>query len=85
MKNIYTKYFWDEERVTFFSHFRDDFAVRQIEIWKDKTLYLSEENPNQEGSMLYDGRFDELDLTDTEFISQEEFEKVWNQQNNAEM
>lgn len=80
MKNVYTKYFWNERGVLFFSHFQDDYAVRQIEIWKDKTLYLSKENPSQYESMLYDGKFDELELEDTEFIAREIFEKEWNKQ-----
>jgi hypothetical protein len=80
IKDIYIKKFWDEENVLFLTHFSDNYAVRQIEVWQDKTLYLSEENIYQDDSMLYDGKYDELDLKDTEFITYEEFEKEWAKQ-----
>jgi hypothetical protein len=80
MKEVYTRYFWDEENVLFLTHFSDNYAVRQIEFWQDKTLYLSEEKVYQDDSMLYDGKYDELNLTGTEFITHEEFEKEWAKQ-----
>jgi hypothetical protein len=80
MSDLFTRYFWSEYNVLFLTHFSNNYAVRQIEVWQDKTLYLSEGNVYQDDSMLYDGKYDELDLKDTEFITHEEFEKEWAKQ-----
>ncbi len=77
MKDIYTKYYWDEGDILFYHHFRDNYAIKQIEIRKDKTIFISEENPIQGEDMLYDGKFEDLEVTDDQFITKKEFEEMW--------
>ena len=80
MEDVFTKYFWDEKGILFFTHFRNKYAVRQIEIWKDRTIYLSLENPILDGSILYDQSLDDLEVNEKDFIAREEFENEWDKQ-----
>ncbi|MDD6209891.1 MAG: hypothetical protein PUB21_04715 [Bacteroidales bacterium] len=77
MEEKYIKKYWEEEDILFYLHFRDDFAVRQIEESSKGRIYLSEERPVIGEYMLYDQRLSDLDLTETDFITEQEFEKEW--------
>lgn len=78
MKDLFIKKYWDEEEILFLLHFHNNEAVRQIEVFKGKTVYLSLDNPIQGDSMLYDQSFNDLEVNDSDFISKEEFESEWN-------
>jgi hypothetical protein len=79
MKETFIKKYWEEESITFYMHFQDNVAVKQIEISSSGTKYLSTENSHVDGSMLYDQSFEELDLESKDIISKEEFETAWKQ------
>lgn len=77
MKEVFIKKYWAEEDVLFYLHFQDGIAVSQVEITKDSKVFLSTENPLQEDSMLYDQSLEELELNEGDFISRDDFMKVW--------
>jgi len=77
MQELFVKKYWDEEDVLFYIHFRNGRAIRQIEKSPTQKLLLSLENPQQGESMLYDQPLSELDLEESDFITKEEFDKVW--------
>lgn len=79
MKEVFVKKKWDEEDVLFYLHFQNDEAVRQVEVTPSSKLKLTISNPLNGDSMLYDQRLDELDLKETDFITEEEFNKIWNE------
>lgn len=80
MKNIFVKKYWAEEDVLFFVHFQDGTAIRQLEITPKGKVFLTVTNPRQGESMLFDQPLDERDLEPVDFITEEEFDKVWNDQ-----
>lgn len=77
MEEIFIKKYWSEDDIMFFIHFSNSIAVRQIEISRGNKIFLSQEKPFSNESMLYDQSIEELELSETDFISKEEFEKVW--------
>lgn len=79
MQELFVRKYWNEENVLFYIHFQNGIAVRQIEETTKGKVFLSLENPQQGESMLYDQSFDELDLTESDFINEEEFNKIWNE------
>jgi len=81
MKEIFIKKSWDEEGIIYYIHFVDGKAIQQIELQGDNILFLSEENPTQNGSMLFDQDLDILDLDEQDFINKDEFHKIWGMQN----
>lgn len=76
-KVCYIRKYWEEENVMYYLHFVGENAVRQIEIEPDETIYLSTDKPIYEDYSLYDQDLSSLDLTPEDFITKEEFEKVW--------
>lgn len=80
MKEFFVKKYWDEEDVLFYIHFQNGEAVRQIEETSRDRVLLTSENPLQGESMLYDQSLDELELNKSDFITEEEFNKAWNEQ-----
>ena len=79
MKEVFVKKYWDEEDVLFYLHFQNDEAVRQVEITPFSKLKLTTSNPLNGDSMLYDQSLDELELREADFITEEEFNEVWNE------
>lgn len=77
MKEQYLKKYWAEERLMFYVHFRDGKAVRQIEASTGKKVFLTEDNPVEGDAVLYDQHLDDLCAGASDFITQEEFERVW--------
>ncbi len=77
MKDVFIKKSWSNDFILFYLHFRNGRAIKQIEILPTVKRILSIENPIEGESMLYDGNLDELDLDETDFISKEEFDKIW--------
>jgi len=82
MDDIFIKKKWDEENIVFYIHFKNNVAVRQLEVYPDEKRYLSESNPLYKDSGLYDQSLKDLDLEDSDFIDEIEFENAWN--NNKE-
>ena len=76
-KVCYIRKYWEEENVMYYLHFVGENAVRQIEIEPDEAIYLSTDKPIYEDYSLYDQDLSSLDLTPEDFITKEEFEKVW--------
>lgn len=77
MKEIFIKKYWEEEDILFYLHFQNGEAVRQIEIAANTKTFLSLNNPIQGDSMLYDKTLESLDIDEKDFISKDEFDKVW--------
>lgn len=80
MKEIFIKKYWDEEDVLFYLHFQNEEAIAQVEITPKGKVFLSLENPRENTSMLYDQSLDELALEERDFITKEEFYRIWNEQ-----
>jgi len=77
MQEIFVKKYWKEEDIMFYIHFQNDEAVRQIEITSRRKVLLTLDNPQQERSMLYDQSLSDLDLQESDFITEKEFNKAW--------
>lgn len=80
MKNVFIKKNWEEENILFYLHFQDGEAIRQIEIKDNEKLFLTSDTPQIGDSFLYDQSLDELDLQESDFITENEFDKIWNNQ-----
>lgn len=78
MKETFIKKYWVEENVLFYLHFRNDEAIRQVEITPNGKIFLSLENPIYGESILYDQSLNDLDLQKSDYITETEFNKVWN-------
>lgn len=78
MQEIFVKKYWIEEDIIFYIHFHNGEAVKQIEITAKRKVLLTLDNPHEGESMLYDQSLDELDLKDSDFITKEEFNEIWN-------
>ncbi len=76
-ERIFIKKYWDEEDILFYIDFKKGRAIRQIEISKNKKICLTLEKPQQDNSLLYDQSFDDLDIEESDIISEEEFNRVW--------
>jgi hypothetical protein len=79
MEELFVKKYWDEEDVLFYLHFQNDEAIRQVEITPTSKVLLTSDNPINGDSMLYDQGLYELELKETDFITEEEFNKIWNE------
>ncbi len=73
LRDIFIKGYWDEENIMFYFHFQNNETVRQIENHRDKTIYLTTENPFNAESMLYDKSFEDMETDKLDFITQAEF------------
>lgn len=80
MQELFIKKYWSEEDLLFYIHFQNGEAVRQIEVASKGKVFLTSENPYQGESILYDQPVDELDLEQSDCITEEEFNKVWDEQ-----
>lgn len=79
MEEVFVKKYWDEENVLFYLHFQNGEAIRQVEITPTSKLKLTSHNPLNGESMLYDQSLDELELNKSNFITEDEFNKIWNE------
>jgi hypothetical protein len=77
MKEIFVKKYWAEDSIMFYLHFKDGEAVRQIEVTPSSKKYLTLGNPVQGDSMLYDQSIEDLDLDQSDYITESEFEIHW--------
>ena len=58
-------------------HFQGEYAVRQMEINGNHVERVSLDNPIKEKIVLCDAFLSDLELSETDFITKEEFERVW--------
>jgi hypothetical protein len=80
MKQVFLKKYWEEENVIFYMHFKNGEAIRQVEIRPAAKLFLSLSNPMNGDSILYDQSLEELDLKESDLITEDEFNKIWDTQ-----
>lgn len=78
MMEKFVKKYWEEDQITFYIHFLDSEAIRQIEVTENGTIFLDDKNPIIGESMLFDQSIEGLELDRSNFISKEEFEDKWN-------
>lgn len=79
MENLFIKKYWDEEDITFYIHFYNGEAVRQIEISPESTRFLSSSNP-EDYQIMADQALEEGDFEPTDFITEDAFESIWSNQ-----
>jgi len=76
MKETFIKKYWDEEDVLYYLHFKDNDAVRQIEISGDTKVFLNVDVPAQ-ALLLYDQDLNDLEFNKEDFITKDVFTKAW--------
>lgn len=76
--DVYVRKIWAEEGITFYIMFVNGKAVSQVEERPTEVVYLTIDNPVIGESMLYDQPLEELDLANDDYITKEEYLKVWN-------
>jgi hypothetical protein len=81
--NIYIRKEWDEENIIFYIHFQNDEAIRQIEISPKSKTFLTLENPTKGESMLLDQSLEFLELDKKEFITEQEFNAIWDERDDT--
>lgn len=77
-KDIYVRRKWEEEDIIIYLHFIGENAVRQMEVFLDKIIKTSKNNPISEDSYLYDQNFSDIKWDESDFISEDEFNEKWN-------
>ncbi len=77
MENVYIKYYWEEEDILFYFHYKDDWAVALLEITKGYRIRLTEDEPDNGNLELTDQPLSEAELKPEHYISEEEFRKAW--------
>lgn len=75
--NVFIKKNWNEENIIFYIHFHNNEAIRQIEVSSKNKTFLTLENPFQNESMLFDQNLEDLDLEEKDFITEQEFNLIW--------
>ena len=72
-KHIFIRKYWEEEGITYYIHFFNNYAVRQIEVTGNRILRFSAD----EHDFLCDQPLDILeDIDKQDIISEQEFELV---------
>lgn len=77
MEEIFVKKYWEEEDILFYIHFQDGMATRQVEFSGGTKILLSVDEPTKNESKLYDQSLEDLEISNQDFISQNEFEEIW--------
>ena len=78
MKDVYIKMYLPEDDTSFYIHFKDEDAIRQINITPEGTFRTSTENPFNGDAMLYDQDYSELEINTNDFITEVDFLTLWN-------
>ncbi len=80
MKNIYTKKYWEEDNEMYYFHIENGYTIRQIVINYNSglVLKLSQETPYFNEYILCDQILNHIEWKDSEYISEIEFESIWN-------
>jgi hypothetical protein len=77
MQNIFIKKISEEQGLTFFIHFMDGNAVRQVELGDGGAVYLTTDDPVKGDAMLCDQGLEWLEYSDCDLISEQEFNDAW--------
>lgn len=77
MNDQFIKKKWEEEDVLFYVHFHNGIAIKQLEISSLEIIHLTTSCPVVGESFLYDQKLDDLILQDSDYISKEEFNRMW--------
>lgn len=77
MQEVFIKKYWPDGNVLFYVHFQDGHAVRQIEITPQGKIFLTTDQPQKGDAVLYDQTIDELGLQRGDYVTDIEFERVW--------
>ena len=76
-KHVFIKKFWDEGNVLYYFHFLNNYTVRQVEIEGNRIMRFS----IKDNDFLYDQPLSAMeDIQDNNYISEQEFERVWHNQ-----
>ena len=80
MKPIYLKRYWDEDNEMYYFHIENKIVIRKIVIYYNSGLVvkLSQETTNFEEYILCDQILNLVEWQDSEYISEVEFENIWN-------
>lgn len=80
MKPIYIKRYWDEDNEMYYFHIENRNVIRQIVINYNSgsVVKLSQETTNFEEYVLCDQILNLVEWQDSEYISEAEFENIWN-------
>lgn len=80
MKTIYIKRYWDEDNEMYYFHIENGNVIRQIVINYNSGLVikLSQETPHFDEYILCDQILEHIEWRDSEYISEVEFENIWN-------
>lgn len=78
MNDCFIKKYWKEENILFYLHFHNEIAVRQLEIYPQKIIHLTTNIPIINEHFLYDQKLEDLNLDDSDYISEKEFNAKWN-------
>lgn len=74
---LYIKKKWEEDGTIYFLHFVGAEAMRQIEINSEGVIRLSVEAPTYKDYFLCDQSLEMLSISPSDYITKEEFERVW--------
>lgn len=77
MNDCFIKKFWKEENILFYLHFHNKIAVRQLEISSQEVIHLTADSPIINEHFLYDQKLEDLDLNNSDYISEKEFNAIW--------
>lgn len=77
MDNCFVKKYWKEEGILFYIHFQDGVAIKQLEVSSQEKVYLTLDSPILGDHTLCDQRLNSLTLSDSDYISEKEFQEVW--------
>ena len=80
MEKYFIKKYWDEDNEMYYFHIENRNVIRQIVINYNSGLVvkLSQETTNFEEYILCDQILNLVEWQDSEYISEVEFENIWN-------
>ncbi len=82
MEDVFIRKYWDEDGgIMFYIHFQDGQATEQVEVTSMGEVFLNLQHPIAGESMLCDQALEGLDLEKNDFITRDEFDKIWNSRN----
>ncbi|MFR8834571.1 hypothetical protein [Bacteroides nordii] len=77
MDDCFIKKYWKEENILFYLHFHNKIAVRQLEISSQGVIHLTTDIPIINEHFLYDQKLEDLELDNSDYISEREFNEKW--------
>lgn len=79
MKDIFIRKSYQDEggSILIYLQFHGEYAVKQLEISEDHIVMLTTEHPIDGHYFLYDQNFSDINWDSNDFITEEDFNKVW--------